>query len=775
MIRQVSRSHFIRGYSSLSTHTVPNSSLEQMSAIQSTIRKDIFSRREKRNVVNYLKLSYDSYPNPLFNMEKDEILKLSIPEYLHLAKVPYKSLTETNNFCTQVAEIIHDLIIVDIKRVVKMIEGLKDEKLKDIVLLIVRQNMISDRIKRSIFEFIISPSSPEFTLGFFKNLKYIIGQVDKNTVERCELLLNYLNTLALINHINKKPILLSTELFDKVRRLIPGEKRGELYLYFLNLNIQTKDLKQLEKIKRKLMKGSNLEKFVARTGWIAPKWHDVNRSSLGIRHEKKMENFFSIKDLEIFANFAIQRTDIVNANLYLRLLVQKFESKCMGQLSNHNPLRMGDTTTDEDTQIVLNLILQHIMTFRGPDHSVKVLKYMIKNDLEISFKTLFILVRNLRTQGYHQECLKIINSINLTSLTEEQRLRLVEEIVLLIKEKFPDSPKILIGYIVSCFNGSGSHESAFDILNDINLLGICYGNGKIGTINSIESVLKANIDSRLTGFNLTHSALANIYEVVLNTIPRAQVTPEFISMLYDHYIGMIAKKRDYTNLFDKEHLDDSVVTILVKYLLKVNVNSADMELTYSKTNFEIAKKIVTDFNKRAKLKRKNRSVFLQELLVYSSLLYHNDYQFALLEVRFSRSKGLPFSFNQVYPFIQYHFYNKQYDQAKLWYDQLVKHGVKTTAFPAKNLYRIARQLQWPISGFTYRKLLIHRNHKKRDELRKLANDPINMIDHSELENEITEELIHGSRSEEKRNSNFSEELASVVYQANFSTPSRGES
>ena len=771
--------HHLRHFAtspSIINHTLND---QPSSMPKARIRPHIFSAKTKEDAIKYTDLPVDTYPNPLFSMSKEEILELNSQSYLHLLHIPYKSISETDKFCLNIIGIVNELIILDTKKVTKLLINIKDTDMRSIITSTLRKYFMNDRVKSSILEFMDSPTSGSFRERFFNNISHILELQDKSDDQKSEILLSYLNKLALVGSVNKQPLVFNKGFYDKIISLIPASRYAEFYSYLLNLNIQTYVTQQLDNLKYKLIMGSNLDKFVVRTGWMDSKWHDVQRHTFDSVHQEKMVQFFSIKDLKTFALFAIKKEDVVDATLYLNLIVSKFEGKCKQRMEPVFNQRLTESTLLDDIQSVLNVILNYIMVFKGSQSCIKVLKYMVKNHLDVKFENILTIMTNLRAQGYYQEALLLMNNIHLKSLNNTQLLHLIEEILRLIKEKYPTSPKILIGYVTSMF--SGNQKSIEDnlgltLLDDLNLLSVVYSGGEIGKLSqSLSIVQKANVDNSLTGFEFTPNGLTQVYEIILNSLPNSQITPDYISKLYAKYILKLKESRDSTKMeeganqqyvFHENNLNDHIITLFMKYLLKLNPNSSDMELVTTEANFEAAKAIITDFLHNVEIKRTNRSVYLFDLLIYSSLLVHQDYAFASKMIRTSRSYGLPFTFNQIYPFIMFHYYRNEYKQAELWYSELVKHGVRSKASPTKNLFKIARELNWDVTGFVYRKFGIYRNHKKREELAKLQRDPVLFIEDSQVEDEITEELIDVP-SNLHNDFNFSDELASILHQADL--------
>lgn len=731
------------------------------------LNSSIFTRNEVGHLDSYLNYPIDSFPNPLFRMSKSELFQLSSEEFTHLIQIPYRSIQESDQFCIHIIDIINTYILKDANRISGIIKALRNnESIFDLIIETLRVYYEKDKIMTSVIEYMIDPSHGESRRLFFECISDITVIRNKDSNEKAEILLNYLRVLAMIDVVNYNPLLLKTDLYKKIIRIIPSSRYAELYLYFLNVNIQTYNLKDIEILKKRLIRGSNIEKYIARTGWLNAKWHDVERSNFNKDHKSKMVNFFSITDLKKFTEFAISNKDVVNSNLYLNLLVSKFEIKCSELAEKNFNNRVGDTTIDEDTHIVLDLILEHVMVFKGSKKCIGVLKYMLTNNLPIKLNTILIILKNLRIQGFYKEGLVLVNSMNLERLSQSERKLLVDEIINLIYLKYPDSPKILIGYLVSFFNGSEDENKVLRLLNELNVLGITYGNGQLGTISDFGLVQKANIDKLLSGFEITSNALNKLYETILNSIPKDLITPEFIYSLYEAYktVSKGSTEKRAFPIFSDNKLDDGIVLILIKYLLKEDPKSNKMDLVLTKSNYEVSKLIFNDFNDNLKLHRSNRTVYLHDLLVYTSLTVHQDYTFASSVVRLNRSEKLPLSFNQIYPFILFHYHRKEFDLAKLWYDEMVKQGVKATSPPSKELFRIARELKWNVNGFTYRKFRIHSNYKKKEELQKMLDDPILFMEDSNLEEEVTEDLINPNSNE----ISFDDELASIMYKSNSS-------
>lgn len=162
---------------SIVNHTLTD---QPFSVPKARIRPHIFTGKSKRDAIKYTDLPIDTYPNPLFSMSKEEILELNSQSYLHLLNVPYKSISETDKFCLNIIEIANELIILDTKKVTKLLINIKDTDMTSIITSTLRKYFINDRVKSSILEFMDSPISGSFREGFFNNISHILELQDKS-------------------------------------------------------------------------------------------------------------------------------------------------------------------------------------------------------------------------------------------------------------------------------------------------------------------------------------------------------------------------------------------------------------------------------------------------------------------------------------------------------------------------------------------------------------------------------------------------------------------
>lgn len=643
--------------------------------------------------------------NPLLTMSKDELLALNGTQYKNLTQLPMNSLQESEKFCVNMVEIIEGHLLKDHRLLASLVNNL-DPELKNVILASLKRIYNNNKIKLSIIECLDDPNTESFRQLFVEVYEMVFD------TKEVGLLLNYLMNLSYLNRVNPTTVELKDLLFKETLELLSDKQIIEFYGYLVNLNVMPGNKSLLRALQQKLMdSGTELERYVVRTGKLNAKWHHLQDPIITDSEKRKMLHFFSFDLLKLFAFQATKRKDIIDSNLYLDLLVSKFELNCSEIENSVFVIENSEAKISGQVQEILRVVLFHLLTFKGPEQCIKILNYMTKNGLTIKYEMILTMMKNLRQQGYYDEAIVLINHFKLNSLSNGEKFYLVIELFSLMCKKFHNSPKIILGYLVMFRN----HEKIITLLNEAGVLGLIYNQ----TPQEIKSpaILSANVDKQLTGVKFTHRNLAELYQVVFDQV---KLQPDTIQTLFTQYLSLMQNQQIGLQM------SDEIFTLCLNHLLKASPNDHSlMKLKKSRNNYDIAKDLAIKFYSQKGLVKLKPYPF--DLLIYSGLLDHNDYTFASQLIKTKESLKLPFTFNQIYPFIIYCYENKQYDQAKLWYNVLVSHGIKSTNDQAKSVYNIARELQWDVSGFMYRKSIINRNYAKREALMNLSHDKVTFL------------------------------------------------
>lgn len=250
---------------------------------------------------------------------------------------------------------------------------------------------------------------------------------------------------------------------------------------------------------------------------------------------------------------------------------------------------------------------------------------------------------------------------------------------------------------------------------------------------------------------MTHSCLPYIYNVTLDSVDNILESPELVWQLYERYLQFVQSSRlDITR--------DDVITTFLDHLLRTGDGSS-FPVTPAIENYRIAKKITKFYYTVPDIKISSLNI---ELLIQTALLIHKDYSFALEILKLSRQRGNPFTFNQIYPFIKYHYDNKDYSEARVWYNELVKLGAGSTGIMLSELFGIAKELGWPVNSCTYKFNLTKRKRHNKEALDEIQKDSAMFIEKSNIDTTGNNLKVTTNND----NNDFENELASILQSLN---------
>lgn len=673
------------------------------------LRQNLFSTRDIPQ--NILDVS-PSDPNPLYSLSKLDLVSLRPHELRHLLSLPASSAKEGERFCLVVLEIVHENLFKDTALASRHVSAIADSELRRTVFDCLRDFYANDKLRMALVLFMEDPTSSATVRAVLDSFEHILIQSESPPKEKARVMLNFLKKLAAAGKVNPNTILLPLRYLTPLVENLTSLQKRDLYGCLVHLNIRFKTYSQLDTLKNSLLRGSLLDKYVASTGALDPVWHDANNCDFSEEHREKMICFFTLPELVFFAESHIQRKDVIFANLYLDLLVTKFE-------------RVGDP---KRLQVLLDVILQHSMAFTGPQDCIKYLRYMLDANLEITPATLLKVLKRFRADSCADEALTLVNFLHNEKLLHNQRAVLANEIMLVITDKFSQHPQIAVGYFAALFDFGTDY--GLEILKELQLLDLVYGLGAVDTDFSI--VQKADIHEDLKTSQLTHNILREMYVITLRNLPQIQSTnPVLIKQLYQSYLRQIESAKeseDVKSIFHPSKIDESVITVFLDYLLRTDPHAKDsFDLNSSDANYETAKWIVLDFLSKIKLDVKARKAYMMELVISSAVFKHRDISFAASMIKHARDEGVAPTFNQIYPFIIYHYQRREHEQALQWYNLLVLSGVRAKTTAATRLFAIAKELGWPVKGTMYKATSQKRNKRAREELAKLSSDPLSIF------------------------------------------------
>ncbi|RLV94982.1 Sphingosine-1-phosphate lyase [Spathaspora sp. JA1] len=698
----------------------------------------------------FLSLPIDHPHNPLIDLTKEQISKLEQKEYRHLNNLAYGTPEEMSGFCLNIIQIIEEKITEDPRLVSWLFREINDDTLRETIKRALLNSFREDKVKLCIFNFIIEPTSSDFRLTFFSVLGSISNLKEDNS-QRSNILLNFLEKLSRTNVINTSPLLLRNHQYYKILQIIPPEKRSALFSRMVCVNLQPEYSRKLDSIKKGLFMGSELERLVSRTGLLSPKWHDLYQADFA-EHKERIIEFYKMQDLAFFCNHFVGSNDPANSLLYLKFLLEKYERKW--SRDNQYYLR-DDTSLNEDTQTLLYAILNFVTVFKGVSSSGQILKYLSVQGFSVDLKIHLLLMKNMRLQGYYKEAIMLMNNIDLNGITETFKAELAKEIMLLMKAKYPSSAKVIIGYAGSLYDKSEGNlqtNKVLNILDDLKLLGVIYGNGKLEQLTSMQDVKLASVDANLAGNKFNTFALSCIYSVLLSSTSKGSGSAA-IQKLFEEYMRVI-KSSDY-NLDS----NDQVIGVFLNHLLKKpDSNPTEIQISTGYENFAVAKNVFEYYEQSlTKIKIDPENI---DLLIQSALLIHKDFAFAIKVMKLYRKTTKKLTFIQMYSFIKYHYDKSEFEAANHWYDELVRQGPRYKGHLIRPLFDIARKMNWEVLGYAFKWNITKKNRHDREALSTIHSGELGFLG-QDFEND---DML--SARSQANSVNFGSELAATLHDLN---------
>lgn len=536
-----------------------------------------------------------------------------------------------------------------------------------------------DVIKQAVVSFILEPSRPETHTLIADALASL---TDSPIPNKAESVLNFLRALANTGAENTYTMLLSrpvAEALDNVNK----HRRRELFACLLQANMKFENVGKQKALQNSLLGGSQLDKFVARTGYLDPKWHDINTFVFTETHRAKMLRYFSFRDLHYYANHAIKSNDITDSSLYLELLVSKFE--------------LTASPSGLQLRMMLNTMLLYLMAYRGAKECLDLLEHISDSGIELRPATLLKILSHFRRDEQYTEALVLINYLHNEPLHPKQKAVLVKEIMLVITNRFAHQPQVVVGYFAALFE----KPRALALLSDLGILQYMH------TATDPSDVQVADIHADLMDLPIRPEYLKDMYLVAFKNMAEVEKSSaQVVLELYRKYVAhqlLVA--------------DDSVVTVFLNHLLKKDPYSEDMALIKQRANYDAALEIFSDF---VKLSHVPLKPYLFDLLISSSLLSHDDLANATWLIKRAQESNVALTFNQVAPFVIYHYSRDQIHQAQQWYGLLLQHGVKANSVAADQIFNIAREQGWHVTGAAYKSSVRQKNRSARQQLQLLG-------------------------------------------------------
>ncbi|KAI5950443.1 hypothetical protein KGF57_004312 [Candida theae] len=658
--------------------------------------------------ISILDIPPNTSPHPLLSINTLKLQQLTKRELRHLRAIEYESMEEKAEACFAISTSIKELIPGNPKQASHIFNILTDEDMKGVVYQNVLESFPENELAKVYMRFVAEPTAHETHASFIKLLLGILKS-DSASRNKSKALFDFLDGIAQTGVVNSRPIRLDTQIFRAMLDAIEESSHADLYSYLLHLNMRPKSRKLFQDFRGRLLTISPRAQFIANTGYINPRWYDLNVPKFNPTHSSRMIEFYSFTELNHIHNHYMYHNDPARASLFLSYMVTKLEKDGKGELSDK-----PETFIKGRVSIILKCVLNLIIRFKSISSATQVLKFMKNENFQVEIESLVLLLRMLRQAREYDQFVTVLAGIPLDELKRNQKNSLVDEILLLMRDKFRTSPKVIIGYVSALFGAPQRHHSGLYILNELGILSYPYESTIASKITSTKVVQPAAVDERLQNTNLTSKGLSYVYQVLFNSMDKSQRNdPSVIGKYFELYVDFMSKS-------SLSLPDDKPLGVFLQFALHVD-EGAELNSIVPSSNYYLARKIF-DYYKTVNLNGGRITSSTLEKLSRVAVTKFNDFSFATEVLQFARSKGKILTFHQIFPFIKKSDEEGDTKRLKFWMNELTRMGIKVTSRQLNEFVALCREPEPAKDAYKYKWSITKHKRENRKALERLGAD-----------------------------------------------------
>ena len=674
---------------------------------------------------HYLTIPQDTYPHPFTTMGKEEVLSLTYKELLYLNTFQFQSVEEREKVCNSLASFIGDELLANTKLASRLYTSVQNDDMKLEITSQLLDRFAKDSFSTSIIQFMAQSTHSDTRELFCKNVKAIVEEkstVLSNTDAKSRYLMSYLYKLAQTQVINEKTIYIGNDLFSKILQLVPSSQYGDLYSYIVHINVRPQNSELIDKLRKILLKGTERSRFIARTGFLHPVWHDLNKTSFSELHSARVIEHFDMKEFLRNTFSFVNRKEHTLSIWSLKCMEAKFEKLCAAETSNR--------LMRQHLSYMLVTAFHVVTELKDVKSGLPILQYMTTNNIGVTFSRYHTILRKLRRSLLYDEFSTVLNGMDLKLLTREEKLIVAEEILRLIKRRYPTSPKVLLGYVGAMF-GKCESRTTLDVLNEMGLLSWPYEKTHYSKISSTNVVELANVDEALGGLDLNCTTLGHLYEVIFRSLKEHTGYQLDASILMKYYLLF---EKSLTNQ-PQINFSDRPITVFIDHLIRAQDPLSEL-YKISKLNYNCVKRVF-EFYSNFSLNLKSEHIDCRnfEKLIETAIFQFSDLSFATKVIQYLSLKG-KLSFKQIYPFVSYYFENGNMEETKKWFQILNDGGYSATSRHIKSLIHISQSLGTEsVFGQHYKSLHFSKKRANRRLLEtfELQSVPVSFAEEPDIE------------------------------------------
>lgn len=357
------------------------------------------------------------------------------------------------------------------------------------------------------------------------------------------------DNLLIIHYRNAREIL---KILDRSDYL-------EFYIKLLEFGCSTASSNSINEIRHALSHGEPHEQEVFEFAAI---FTHADKETVDFL-KRKMLTFYSFDMIKQIVVKYIQKGEPEKVEFYMEYLLTKYALD-KDKLGHHDQKIL--------TSKLYEVLTYHAVRLKNYESAIGLLETVKNNGIEISPKLLHILATSFRQKKMFDAVLVVLRKA--AEMMEYQNVgnfyknMIIGELLITLRAKFPDNPKVLISQFISIFPGSEI------MLNQLGLLSLIY-NGtvdEIGNLNNNLPVSKSEVSDfiKITDGYPTIENMTELYITVLNHIGlhKHKYSSEFVfNELFNKfkdYVVQVQEANIPNHPFSKDKMDEGIVNVFVR-------------------------------------------------------------------------------------------------------------------------------------------------------------------------------------------------------------------
>jgi len=428
--------------------------------------------------------------------------------------------------------------------------------------------------------------------------------------------------------------------------------------------------------------------------------------------KKKFLTLYSFSMIKDIVVKYIQNGDSEKSEFYLEYFLAKY---AMEKSNAETKEKEQELTTT-----LYEIVTYHSVRLKNYQSAIGLLETIIANNIPITPKLLHILTTSFRKKKMFDAVLTVLNKT--TNILKDQEVDnnfknlLAGELIITLREKFPDNPKLVVSQFLSIYQGSEL------MLNQLGLLSLIY-NDIVAEIGDLNSALPTLYKTEVSDFFKINNGFPNIenmtelYILILNYIgmhqngDHLQITLTELFNKFRDYVMKVQELSVPNHPFSKDFLDEGILNVFVKRTI---MDAKRPELAFS---------FLKSFLQSCDFKRFDG--YAASMIIYFDR-YIESYKIDEL-IAILKKLNSPLGFYAITALILRKDKSMDYEEAHAWYKKLLELKEPINHF---GLIQVIKKHEWELPEDFDHSLLKteYMTSEERKEIEMLAQDDETLVD-----------------------------------------------